>query len=131
VAGGYAVSWKTGVEGFCGIEFSLMDEQEFLKLVAMKEREAAEHRRRKLQLRGRIAEVILARPEWALERAKEFLNKPAQPWQRWSRTKWREFLETKSPREISELLANPDERSQALSESHPFAACMLYMAHGR
>jgi hypothetical protein len=43
----------------------------------------------------------------------------------------RELLETKSPREISELLANPDERSQALSESHPFAACMLYMAHGR
>jgi len=119
------------VAAIWAIGFLAMDEQEYLKLAAIKERAAAEHRRRKLQFRARIAEVILARPEWAFERAMEFLNKPAQPWQRWSRTKWREFLETKSPREISELLANPDERSQALSESHPFAACMLYMAHGR
>jgi hypothetical protein len=44
---------------------------------------------------------------------------------------WRELLETKSPREIAELLANPNERSEALSDSHAFASCMLYMAHGR
>jgi len=112
---------------FWAIEFLVMDEQEYLKLAAIKERAAVEHRLRKLQFRGRIAEVILARPEWAIERAKEFLNKPAQPWQKWSRTKWRELLETKSPREIAELLANPDGRSEALSDSHPFAACM----HGR
>jgi hypothetical protein len=106
------------------MEFSAMDKQEYMKLVAFKERAAAEHRRRKLQFRGRIASVILERPEWAFERAKEFLNKPAQPWQKWSRTKWRDLLETKSPREIAELLANPDERSEALSDSHPFAACL-------
>ena len=66
-----------------------MDEQEYLKLLEMKRRAAAEHRQRKLQFRARIAAVVLERPEWAFERAKEFLNKPAQPWQRWSRTKWR------------------------------------------
>ena len=108
-----------------------MDEHEYLKLVAIKERAAAEHRRRKLHFRGRIADVILARPEWAFERDMEFLNKPAQPWQKWSRTKWRELLATKSPAEIANLLANPDERSEALSDSHPFAACMLYLANGR
>jgi hypothetical protein len=108
-----------------------MDEHEYLKLVAIKERAAAGHRRRKLQFRARIASVILERPDWAFERAKEFLNKPAQPWQKWSRNRWRELLETKSPAEIANLLANPDERSEALSDSHPFAACMLYLANGR
>ena len=116
---------------FWAIESSVMDEKEYLKLAAIKERAAAEYRRRKLQFRGRIAEVILARPEWAFERAKEFLNKPAQPWQKWSRTKWRELLETKTPGQIADILANPDERSEALSDSHPFAACMLYLANGR
>ena len=108
-----------------------MDEQEYLKLLEMKRRAAAEHRQRKLQFRARIAAVVLERPEWAFEKAKEFLNKPAQPWQRWSRTKWRELLETKSPGEIAELLSNPDDRSESLSDSHPFAACMLHLAHGR
>ena len=101
-----------------------MDEREYLKLVAMKKLAAAEHRQRKLQFRARIAAVVLERPEWAFEKAKEFLNKPAQPWQRWSRTRWRELLETKSSGEIAELLANPDECSESLSDSHPFAACL-------
>jgi hypothetical protein len=108
-----------------------MDKQKYLKLVAIKEQAAAEHRQRKLQVRGRIASLILERPEWAFERAKEFLNKPAQPWQKWSRRKWRELLETKSPGEIADLLAAPDEQSEALSDSHPFAACMRYLANGR
>ena len=102
-----------------------MDELKYQKLVAIKERAAAAHRQRKLQFRGRIAAVILERPEWAFERAKEFLSKPAQPWQKWSRTKWQELLETKSPAEIAELLSNPDECSESLSDSHPFVACML------
>lgn len=97
----------------------------------MKELAAAEHLQRKLRFGARIAAVVVARPEWVFARAWEFFNKPEQLWQRWSRMKWQELLETKSPREIAEFLANPDERSESLSDSHPFAACMLNLANGR
>ena len=108
-----------------------MSPSEYSELTTAKERAADAHRLRKLRLRERIADAIQANPEWAYARAQEALNKETAVWQQWSRAAWKTLLASKNPKEMALILTNPEPELEALSDSHPFAACLTLQSNGR
>ena len=108
-----------------------MSPSEYSELTKSKEFAASLHRMRKLRLRERIADAIQANPEWAYAKAQETLNKETAVWQQWSRAAWKTLLASKNPKEIALILTNPEPELEALSDSHPFAACLTLQSNGR
>jgi hypothetical protein len=108
-----------------------MSPAEYSELSQTKERAADLHRLRKLHFRERIADAIQANPEWAYAIAQETLNKETAVWQQWSRAAWKTLLALKNPKEIARILTNSEPELEALSDSHPFAACLTLQSNGR
>ncbi len=103
---------------------------EYSELTKAKNLAADAHKLRKLRFRERIADAILANPDWSYAKAQETLNKETAVWQQWSRTAWKSLLASKNPREIALILTNPDPELEALADSHPFAACLTLQSNG-
>ena len=108
-----------------------MSPSEYSELTKSKECAADAHRLRKLHFRKRIADAIQANPEWAYAKAQETLDKETAVWQQWSRAAWKTLLASKNPKEIALILTNPEPELEALSDSHPFAACLALQSNGR